>query len=196
MRQDPRLVRSRLGLRADLVRARARRRRTHHAGIYARLLPPRRGSVHRGHGDEAVARDPQEPEAPRAQGAVPGHQRQALLPARSRAPRPAISTEARIVGTPDTVGEVVISAAEIAARVSELGAAIAADYADREPVLVAPLKSSAIFLADLSRAIPILHTIDLIELAGYSDGGRGGVRLLKDLDQSIEGRDVLLVADV
>ena len=61
---------------------------------------------------------------------------------------------------------------------------------------MAPLKSSAVFLADLSRAIPILHTIDLIELAGYSDGGRGGVRLLKDLDQPIEGRDVILVADV
>ena len=61
---------------------------------------------------------------------------------------------------------------------------------------MAPLKSSAIFLADLSRAIPILHTIDLIELAGYSDGGRGGVRLLKDLDRPLEGRDVLLVEDV
>jgi len=91
---------------------------------------------------------------------------------------------------------VYLSAAEIAARVGELGAAIAADYDGREPLLVAPLKSSAVFLADLSRAIPILHAIDLIELAGYSDGGRGGVRLLKDLDTSIEGRDVILVADV
>ena len=61
---------------------------------------------------------------------------------------------------------------------------------------MAPLTPSAVFLADLSRAIPILHAIDLIELAGYSDGGRGGVRLLKDLDTSIEGRDVILVADV
>jgi hypoxanthine phosphoribosyltransferase len=61
---------------------------------------------------------------------------------------------------------------------------------------VAPLKSSAVFLADLSRAISIVHTIDLIELAGYEDGGRGGVRLLKDLDAPIDGRDVILVTDV
>ncbi len=89
-----------------------------------------------------------------------------------------------------------LSAAEIAARVRDLGAAVAADYAGREPLLVAPLKSSAVFLTDLSRAMPILHTIDLIELAGYEDGGRGGVRLLKDLDVPIAGRHVILVADV
>ena len=61
---------------------------------------------------------------------------------------------------------------------------------------MAPLKSRAIFLSDLSRALPILHTIDLVELAGYSDGGRGGVRLLKDLDVPVAGRDLLLVTDV
>jgi hypoxanthine phosphoribosyltransferase len=61
---------------------------------------------------------------------------------------------------------------------------------------VAPLKSSAIFLSDLSRALRILHTIDLVELAGYSDGGRGGVRLLKDLDVPVAGRHLLLVTDV
>jgi hypoxanthine phosphoribosyltransferase len=91
---------------------------------------------------------------------------------------------------------VYLSAAEIAARVCELGAVIAADYAGREPLLVAPLKSSAVFLADLSRALPILHAIDVIELAGYADGRRGGVRLLKDLDMPIGGRDVLIVEDV
>ena len=127
--------------------------------------------------------------------AVPGGQRQALLPARSRAPRPAIPTEARVIGH-DPAGAVHLSAAEIAARVRELGAEIAADYAGREPLLVAPLKSSTVFLADLSRALPILHAIDVVELAGYSDGGRGGVRLLKDLDTPIDGRDVLLVEDV
>ncbi len=89
-----------------------------------------------------------------------------------------------------------LSAAEIAARVRALGAAIASDYAGREPLLVAPLKSSAVFLADLSRALPILHAIDVIELAAYGDGRRGGVRLLTDLATPIEGRDVLLVEDV
>ena len=63
-------------------------------------------------------------------------------------------------------------------------------------MLVAPLKSSTVFLADLSRALPIHHAIDVVELAGYGDGHSGGVRLLKDLDIVIEGRDVLVVEDV
>jgi hypoxanthine phosphoribosyltransferase len=81
--------------------------------------------------------------------------------------------------------------------VSELGAEIARDYEGREPVLVASLKTSVFFLADLSRAMPIPHAIDFIALAGY--GGKttkAGVRLLKDLDVTIEGRHVLLVEDV
>jgi hypoxanthine phosphoribosyltransferase len=91
---------------------------------------------------------------------------------------------------------VYLSASEIAARVRELGAELAADYAGREPLLVAPLKSSAVFLADLTRALPILHTIDVIELASYTDGRSGGVRLLKDLDVPIANRDVILVEHV
>jgi hypoxanthine phosphoribosyltransferase len=61
---------------------------------------------------------------------------------------------------------------------------------------VAPLKSSAVFLADLSRALQIMHGIDLIELAAYSGGEGGGARLLKDLDAPITGRDVVIVQDV
>jgi hypoxanthine phosphoribosyltransferase len=63
-------------------------------------------------------------------------------------------------------------------------------------VLVAPLKSSVVFLADLSRALTLAHTIDLIEIASYTGGRRGGARLLKDLDQPVSGRHVLVVADV
>ena len=61
---------------------------------------------------------------------------------------------------------------------------------------MAPLKSSAVFLADLSRALEIVHGIDLIELAAYSGGADGGVRLLKDLDSPITGRHVVIVEDV
>ncbi len=96
-------------------------------------------------------------------------------------------------------GEVYLRAAEIAARVAELGAQIAEDYAGREPLLVGALKASFVFLADLSRATPIVHRIDFVELAGYAGrdtGGERGVRLLKDLDVDIQGRDVLLVEDV
>jgi hypoxanthine phosphoribosyltransferase len=80
--------------------------------------------------------------------------------------------------------------------VAELGNAIAGDYGGLKPLLVAPLKSSAIFLADLSRALQIPHGIDLIELAAYNGGRDGGVRLLKDLDQPIANRHVLVVEDV
>ena len=82
----------------------------------------------------------------------------------------------------------------------ELGREIAADYAGREPLLVGSLKASVVFLADLSRALPILHHVDFLELAGYGPrGGMGGhtaIRLLKDLDADIAGRDVLVVEDV
>jgi hypoxanthine phosphoribosyltransferase len=83
--------------------------------------------------------------------------------------------------------------------VSELGTEIAEDYADREPLLVAALKASTIFCADLSRAIPIHHGLDFLELAGYGSaetGGHSGIRLLKDLDTEITGRDVIVVEDV
>jgi hypoxanthine phosphoribosyltransferase len=80
--------------------------------------------------------------------------------------------------------------------VGELGDLLAGDYEGQEPLLVAPLKSSAVFLADLSRAVGVAHGIDLIELAGYSGGDDGGVRLLKDLDQPITGRHVVVVEDV
>jgi hypoxanthine phosphoribosyltransferase len=81
-------------------------------------------------------------------------------------------------------------------RVAELGDEIGRDYAGREPLLVAPLKSSVVFLADLSRRIVQPHAIDVVELAGYAGGKTGSVRLLKDLDTPIAGRDVLIVEDV
>jgi hypoxanthine phosphoribosyltransferase len=67
-----------------------------------------------------------------------------------------------------------------------------------EPVLVASLKTAVVFVADLSRAVPVHHSLDFIALAGYSGNGTSGgqVRLLKDLDTSINGRHVLLVEDV
>ena len=97
------------------------------------------------------------------------------------------------------VGAVYLTREEIAARVTELGAAIAADFDGLDPLLIAPLKSSVVFLADLTRALPIPHTLDIVELAPYTGapaGTAGGVRLLKDVDVPLEGRHVLLVEDV
>ena len=99
----------------------------------------------------------------------------------------------RAAGHP--IGEVYLTRAEIAARVHELGAALDAELGDREPLLVAPLKSSVVFLADLSRALPSAHGFDTIELAAFGGGG-GGVRLTKDLDSSIVDRHVVIVEDV
>ena len=87
----------------------------------------------------------------------------------------------------------------MAGRVAEMGAAIAEDYAGREPLLVGALKSSVVYLADLSRAIAIPHAIDFVELAGYAGAATGGhsrIRFLKDLDTEIDGRDVIVVEDV
>jgi hypoxanthine phosphoribosyltransferase len=89
---------------------------------------------------------------------------------------------------------------EIASRVRELGAEIAADYRELDPLLVAPLKSSVVFLADLTRALPVPHTLDLVELAPYTGAvgrpGAEGVRLLKDVDVPLRDRHVLIVEDV
>ena len=98
------------------------------------------------------------------------------------------------------VGGVYLTRSQIATRVAELGAEIARDYDGLDPILVAPLKSSVVFVADLSRAIPIHHALDFVELAGFGAGvGTGGhtrVRLLKDLDTEIRGRDLIIVEDV
>ena len=102
------------------------------------------------------------------------------------------------------VGAVYLGRQEIAERVAELGAEIASDYDGLDPLLVAPLKSSVVFLADLTRALPIAHTLDVVELAPYTDtsaatagaGAKPGVRLLKDVDVPLAGRHVLLVEDV
>jgi hypoxanthine phosphoribosyltransferase len=94
------------------------------------------------------------------------------------------------------VGHVHLTRDEIAARVAELGAEIGREYVGLDPILVAPLKSSVVFLADLTRALRIPHTLDVVELAPYTDGQSGGVRLLKDVDAPLEGRHVLLVEDV
>ena len=99
----------------------------------------------------------------------------------------------------DRIGEIYLSAAELAQRVREIGAEIAHDYAGREPVLVCSLKASLVFAADLSRAIPILHAMDFVELAGYGSARMGGhqqIRVLKDLDLDVRGRDVIIVEDV
>ena len=74
----------------------------------------------------------------------------------------------------------------------EIGAELARDYHGREPLLVGSLKSCIPFICDLSRAVPIHHNLDFIELTGYGEDD-DRIRFLKDLDVELEGRDVVLV---
>src|SRR5256884_8644270 len=98
------------------------------------------------------------------------------------------------------LGDVYLTREELQTRVSELGREITRSYEGREPLLVAPLKASLVFVADLSRALAIPHGLDFLELASYASGADSGgharIRLLKDLDVEITGRHVLIVEDV
>jgi hypoxanthine phosphoribosyltransferase len=94
---------------------------------------------------------------------------------------------------------VLISEADIAARVDALAAEISADYADKgDIVLIGVLKGAFIFLADLSRRLTIPRTIDFIAVSSYGKGSRssGAVRLVLDVRGNIEGRHVLIVEDI
>jgi hypoxanthine phosphoribosyltransferase len=97
------------------------------------------------------------------------------------------------------VAEVLISEADIQARVAELGRSISADYAGQELTLVSVLKGSLPFMADLMRAISVPVRIDLMEVSSYggtATESSGLVRILKDLSASIDGQDVLIVEDI
>jgi len=98
----------------------------------------------------------------------------------------------------DDVEEILLGQEQIAERVAELGAQLAADYAGREPVLVSVLKGSIVFLADLIRSMELQVSVDLMEVSSYgaSTESSGQVRILKDLSKPIAGRDVIVVEDI
>jgi len=83
-------------------------------------------------------------------------------------------------------------------KVEELGAMVSKDYADKVPILVAVLKGSFIFIADLCRKISIPVIFDFMAVSSYGDSmaSSGVVRISKDLDYSIENRDVLIIEDI
>jgi hypoxanthine phosphoribosyltransferase len=93
---------------------------------------------------------------------------------------------------------VLFTAEQIAQRTAELGRQIDADFAGESVVLVGVLKGAAIFLADLSRSISIDCTFDFVAVSSYGKGQRssGAVKLIKDLDAPIEGKNIILVEDI
>ena len=94
--------------------------------------------------------------------------------------------------------EVLYTESQIAERINELGAEITRAYVGRELVLVSVLKGSCVFLADLMRAIDLQLTIDFMSVSSYKNElkSTGDVEILKDLSNSIRGKDVLVVEDI
>ncbi|HXX22601.1 MAG TPA: hypoxanthine phosphoribosyltransferase [Terriglobia bacterium] len=94
--------------------------------------------------------------------------------------------------------EVLLNSSQIAARIRELGEEISADYYGRTPHLVGVLKGAWIFMADLIRNLSVEATVDFLGIQSYVTGttSSGEVKITKDLDVSIAGRDVLVVEDI
>ncbi|MEA2397178.1 MAG: hypoxanthine phosphoribosyltransferase [Thermoleophilaceae bacterium] len=100
--------------------------------------------------------------------------------------------------TDPAIREILVHEAELSARVRDLGREISADYAGRDLLLVGVLKGAVFFLSDLMRALEAPCQLDFMAVASYgsSTDSSGVVRILKDLDVSIEGREVLIVEDI
>ena len=98
----------------------------------------------------------------------------------------------------DGVGEVLVQPDELARRVRELGEEVSADYEGRDLFLVGVLKGAVFFLSDLMRHMSVPCEIDFMAVSSYgsSTDSSGIVRILKDLDAPIEGREVLIVEDI
>jgi hypoxanthine phosphoribosyltransferase len=96
------------------------------------------------------------------------------------------------------VYETLLDEATIQARITELAVDITRDYAERDPLVVCVLKGGFIFLADLVRQLDFPLALDFMAVSSYGAGTRssGVVRILKDLETTIEGRDVLVVEDI
>jgi hypoxanthine phosphoribosyltransferase len=95
------------------------------------------------------------------------------------------------------VGEIVLDEETIRREVARLGAQISADYAGRSPHLIGVLTGALVFMADLARALSVPATMDFIAVAPYGEvTDTGVVRIRKDLDEPIEGRDVIVVEGI
>src|SRR5215213_7539894 len=96
------------------------------------------------------------------------------------------------------VGEILVQPDALARRVRELGSQISSDYQGRDLVLIGVLKGAVFFLSDLMRHITVPCEVDFMAVASYGSAtdSSGVVRILKDLDAVIEGRDVLIVEDI
>ena len=98
----------------------------------------------------------------------------------------------------DDISEILISQEQLAARIAELGRQITADYEGKPLVLLGVLKGAVLFMVDLAREIKLPLEIDFMATSSYgaSTKSSGVVRIVKDLDESIEGKHILIVEDI
>jgi hypoxanthine phosphoribosyltransferase len=98
----------------------------------------------------------------------------------------------------EAIGEIIVQADDLQHRVKELGAEISRDYEGRDLLMIGVLKGAVFFLSDLMREISIPCEVDFMAVSSYgsSTDSSGVVRILKDLDAPLEGRDVLIVEDI
>ncbi|HIT08019.1 MAG TPA: hypoxanthine phosphoribosyltransferase [Candidatus Merdivicinus faecavium] len=96
------------------------------------------------------------------------------------------------------IERVLVSEEELKAKVQELGAQITRDYQGKNLLMVSVLKGSVIFMADLMRAVDLPCTIDFMCVSSYGSGTRtsGVVKIIKDLDIDLHGKDLLIVEDI
>ena len=96
------------------------------------------------------------------------------------------------------IGEVLVSGADLERRITELGAEISSDYEGRDLVMIGVLKGAVLFIADLMRQLTVPCEVDFMAVSSYGSAtdSSGVVRILKDLEAPIEGRDVLIVEDI
>ena len=99
----------------------------------------------------------------------------------------------------DDIQNVLVTEEQLRAKVAELGAQVSRDYAGRDLLLVSILKGAVVFMADLMRAVTIPCSIDFMVVSSYggtNTESTGLVKIVKDLDADLSGRDVLIVEDV
>jgi hypoxanthine phosphoribosyltransferase len=98
----------------------------------------------------------------------------------------------------ELLGEVIVSSVDLQARISKLGDQITSDYQGRAPLLVGVLKGAFVFMSDLARAIRLPVEFDFMAVSSYGNSTKtsGVVRIVKDLDIDLTGRDVLIVEDI
>ena len=96
------------------------------------------------------------------------------------------------------VSEILLSQEQLEQRVTQLGAEITRDFAGRAPLFVGVLKGCFVFMADLMRHVDLPCSIDFMAVSSYGSGTKttGAVKIIKDLNQDIEGRDIILVEDI